>query len=1070
MSCHSRKSLILTKILAATLAMACFQHISLAQSLRSQAVIDLNFDDPQNPYRDAATLGLSNDNGKSVNNPRLIPSPFWNQRGRRALLLNARRGQYVRIPDSLDSDRPDGLTISFYFLNLHPANDKVTRGIVAKRDDLNKTRQTANYGINYIGSANSIRPYINDGTGFRFPDFSLKNVVGTRRLCYLTAVFQVGDAPGKDTDTDRDDVLIRFYLNGEQQNPAKMIRATKVGKDTWITDVKLGNLLNNVPLTIGSTSDKLEFTSGVIDEFLLFPRALTTAEVKRLFLEVGGADAPKLAVQERQQLPSQKPTITSISPRGLQIGKTNHLTIRGTNLDQSAEIVLPVQGMKSSLKQVNANLIVVELALEKNVAAQYYPLRLKTKNGLSNAFTMAVDRLPHLNLVGKLETNLDHLPAAICGTISGDQRLRYHFVGKKGQRIVADLESKRLGENLESVVEIKTERETPLTIAWGRVDLSGDSRAELTLPTDGRYFVEVHHLTYRAAAGTPFRLKIGDLKLIDSWFPRSLGSASNSKFEGIGTGVENTIPGTAFKKGNGGESTFLAEGKDVGFDGPMPPIETSLVRELLEQPTQPKKLQVIDATFQKNANLPLALNGQIRRPEEIDRYLLSVSPGQTLSFALLGRALNSSLDAEVAIYSLPAKKLLTVKQDSPGSRDPKFPFAIPAGTKQILLTVRDLYDRGGDSFVYRLKISNSTQSDFRLTTPQATLNLPEQGSTVIPVNMTRTGYQGKIRLVVEGDPSVELSPAEISANRSGQMFLTLTRKAKSKAPGLSFIRIVAKSSGLKPEIQRTLSLSTRSRREDVPGFADMLTVAKGSSSSLKIEDLKVSDPVLKGHDVELTYRLKGKPRSANSVIRFSLVSSEKPRRIVPRNPRKGIKPLVRVRRFETNSTTQSQGRVHIVVPLDIAQREIDCVLKAEIVPHVFSSKVYSVVYSKPFKLSVRQAARVSVEKKTQKIPAGKTSTITGTLQRAKKYPGVIQLKLVGLPKGFSASQVMLPEGADSFAFSIRSPKNSRTGLLRNVRIETRNTSGKQIAPSYPLKIEVTMPAAIKKKNAVKKKK
>ena len=47
------------------------------------------------------------------------------------------------------------------------------------------------------------------------------------------------------------------------------------------------------------------------------------------------------------------------------------------------------------------------------------------------------------------------LPGAFSGTIAGTQEQRVWFTGKKGQRVVADVETKRLGGTMEPVLEIK---------------------------------------------------------------------------------------------------------------------------------------------------------------------------------------------------------------------------------------------------------------------------------------------------------------------------------------------------------------------------------------------------------------------------------------------------------------------------------------------------------------------------------------------------------------------------------------------------------------------------------------
>src|SRR5205823_4368766 len=100
--------------------------------------------------------------------------------------------QFVQIADSPDVDRPDAVTFSLLFVNLHPAADAAFHGVLAKRDD---AKQITNYGINYSQNGDAFQLYLNDGTGFKSAVYSLNTSIGRRRPVFITAVLQVGDAP-----------------------------------------------------------------------------------------------------------------------------------------------------------------------------------------------------------------------------------------------------------------------------------------------------------------------------------------------------------------------------------------------------------------------------------------------------------------------------------------------------------------------------------------------------------------------------------------------------------------------------------------------------------------------------------------------------------------------------------------------------------------------------------------------------------------------------------------------------------------------------------------------------------
>jgi hypothetical protein len=161
-------------------------------AVRPQAVLNLSFDEATGEALDSATAGVAPDQGTLQNGVSRVKSPFWGQSGRQALALDGAARQFAQIADSPDVDRPDAVSFSLFFVNLHPSTDGAFHGLVAKRDE---AKQITNYGINYVGNQDTLQVYVNDGTGYKTATYSLNSAAGSRRPVFLTAVFQAGDAP-----------------------------------------------------------------------------------------------------------------------------------------------------------------------------------------------------------------------------------------------------------------------------------------------------------------------------------------------------------------------------------------------------------------------------------------------------------------------------------------------------------------------------------------------------------------------------------------------------------------------------------------------------------------------------------------------------------------------------------------------------------------------------------------------------------------------------------------------------------------------------------------------------------
>lgn len=1044
---------------------------SEAASVRSDAVVHLTFDEKSGDAVDTAAKGEKSNNGKLVNGPTRITSPFWGQTGRRALLLDGGRKQYVEIADSPDVDRPEAVSFSLLFLSLHDLQDAAARGIVAKRTD-EASRRSTNYGINFFAKSNNFQVYVNSGQGFRVAQFNLREVIGTRRLVHLTATFEVGDAPEPDGDPDADDVLIRLFVNGEQAKPTQAVpNGQLAGLDAWMTDIQPEGLLNDVPLTLGATNGTIEHASCLIDEFLLFPRALTPDEAKRLFVEIGGPDAVELARKQTEMPPVVTPRLIATSLHGLQIGKTTTLVINGQNLGPQASVTLPIEQFRQTIRpESNENRLVVELTVPAETPAGFYPLRVQTERGVSNALVMAVDELPQRRAAGVSPEKPAELPAAYSGILSGSARQRIYFRGQEGQRIVADVEAKRLGAAMEPILELKTERGTPLEIAWKKVPLRGDTRIEAELPENGLYYIELHDLAYKAPGQNRFRLKLGDLKLVDAVFPPAVIQGGSVEVEPVGIGIQAGTRISADVR-----QTASAVGRLVDFPpefgvvGPAPVVGLSTAREVLEKSTGADALQSVEAVFDPNDLVPIVVNGRIAQPDEEDCYLLHVSPGQKLNLSVAGRSIDSPLDAKLLVRSHPDGKVLAQSNDGPGrSRDPKLEYAVPEEVEHVQVAVRDLHQRGGAHFLYRLRIEPADLPKFSLALVTQQLAIPEDGTAVVELQVQRSGYHGPLSLRVLGDERISIAPAQIPARDKSQasatekVFATLSRRGGDGAIGLKELRILATTEGLKHDLRVAAKLPERSA---VPGFEDVLPVAVVPPTDFAIDVAETPKTLVKALDASIGVKVHRSRSAQGQVVRLTLLSTEAPRPNNRRAPNQGNKPLVSALPNQVIAEGVSSGTMALKVPADVAARSIDFVIQADLVPHAFSNAVLATAYSKPFRLPVRNAVTVKLDAEPVKLISDQENVVRGTVKRAAGFRGGVDIQIVipGNLAGYESKKVTVPPDQEKFELVIKAGKEGENRRLPRTVLRVTETGGGPLLPDRNLRVDVAPKAAGEKK-------
>ena len=1020
-------------------------------SVASQSVIRFTFAEDSGPAKDQATMGQVPDEGKLVNDPVRVPSPFWNQNGKKALHLDAAKQQYIEIADGADVDAPQGVTIGMFVVNLTESNDATYHGLFAKRGTADG-KFSANYGINFQMQADNFQVYIHDGTDYRVATYSAKEAVPYRKLAYVTATFTPGDAPGQDADTDVDDVRMQYFINGEPLVPKAATRGFVNGNEAWTLDINLPGLLNSLPLNVGRSEVAGEYMNGVIGEFCLFPRALSPDEVKKLFLEVAGANVNELIAFD-QPVPTKTPVISSLSQPGLQVGQTTQLVVNGNDLGPNPVAVFPLPEVRFEVVDGSApNRLVLNVTIPPETVPGLYPLWVKSQAGMSKSVALAVDRLPQLAMVSSLDKPAT-LPAAFHGILSGGQQQILYFAGKNGQRFVADVELKRLGGASNPVIEIKSSTGSPLTIGWGQNSLRGDARAEMTLPYDGIYYVELHDLTFNAPGTNAFRLKVGDLKLIDGLLPAAANPGA-VEVEPIGSGFSvGTKLAGQFTLPNESGTGSLSLGWDAGFSGSLPSVAVSRGIEIVETARSADgALQTIDATFAQPSPKQVSINGRIAAKREQDRYLLNVTAGHKLKFTLQGDSLGSPLEGELRVLGHPEGNLLTMTGDQPTIGDPTLEFGVPVGVSQVQVQVRDLFGRGDVRSFYRLVIEPADQPKFTLFLNTPTVNLPEDGSAVIEMQVARAGYGGAIRLSVIGDNAVKISPNEIAANQQGKTLLRLVRSGAPDGTPPPLLRLVGESVGIEPPIKRTATLQTG---VVAPTFTDTMAVGTMAPAGLSVELQQLPTVLFRGVSPELSLNLKrhvGHP-SANWPVRLSLDSTEPIRKRDPNNSAAGNFPVVAIGPRMMLPNEPEQSSIILSIPIEVVEPTIDVVIRAEATPHAYSDRILTTAFSQPFHAEIKNAVTPKVDDATLGFAGEIDHKLTGSLQRTPGFTGPVEVALVGLPPGHSAQVGNVASDQDKFELIIRAPKVAAETPIANVKLRV-TSAGQLLVSEIPVNLKV----------------
>ncbi len=429
------------------------------------------------------------------------------------------------------------------------------------------------------------------------------------------------------------------------------------------------------------------------------------------------------------------PALTEVSPRGLQAGGTTTLTFVGSELGAQSRVVLPFSVAKQAVKPgAQANQVQIEVSLDKSTPAGVYHLRLASEDGVSNPLAIGVDELPQQPLGPEVSS----MPVALNGSLTGGTILQTRFTGKAGQRVVIDLESRRLGGGLNPVLEIHRPDGVLLAYSPSQELLGGDARLDVALPADGAYTVKLYDALYRGAAPGHFRLKIGQFQYADVLLPLGVQRGTQATLTAV---VTNLAAGTKWTMQS--DSLFGLEPATwpAGvFSGGRARLIVSDVPEVVETPAAAGGLQEVTA--------PVGVSGQLAEAGQVDRYLVRVKPGMRLRFDVLADRIGSPMDAVLSIQQVKGGQLAAA-DDGESTTDPTLDFTVPGGVEAVAAAIHDQAGQGGPRGVYRLGITE-IKPDFSLTALADRVHVPQGGVAMVRVRAVRDGYTGPIKLSFPG--------------------------------------------------------------------------------------------------------------------------------------------------------------------------------------------------------------------------------------------------------------------------------------------------------------------------------
>ncbi|MFO1459019.1 MAG: PPC domain-containing protein [Verrucomicrobiota bacterium] len=484
------------------------------------------------------------------------------------------------------------------------------------------------------------------------------------------------------------------------------------------------------------------------------------------------------------------PRLVSSPVTWFQRGTTNDVVLSGEALTGVQSIWVTGEGVSAS----PGNLAAPAVALEGSAgglaaapeAAKTLPirvviapgaplgtreLRVAGPDGVSNPLTLNISDLPE-RLEPAAGAPALVPPVAVSGVIgAGAETDTFRFGAHSGERVLIDVQANRLGFPLDPTLVIRDSSGKELARSE---DVHGlDPFVEFAVPADGEYAVQVSDARYQGGGDYRYRTVVGALPYLEFLFPFGgrRGTAVDVEMEGLnleGAGRMTLQIAPDAPMGRQDVRAHTAR----GLSNPQP-FEAGDLPEVRE--TEPNN--VADKATSYTA--PVVINGKLAQTGDVDVFKIVSPSDQKLAIDVQARRFGSPLDAFLTLMDDQGKVLQ--RNDDASGPDARIEFDAKKDAT-YLVSLRDLTDRGGARFGYRVSVQSPDRTpDFGVRASAARIRVARGGQIAVRCEVDRrNGFDGMIRITADSLPAgISAGPLTLGG---GSGFGWLVLSATDNAP------------------------------------------------------------------------------------------------------------------------------------------------------------------------------------------------------------------------------------------------------------------------------------------------
>lgn len=707
-------------------------------------------------------------------------------------------------------------------------------------------------------------------------------------------------------------------------------------------------------------------------------------------------------------------------------------------------------------------------------------LRVQTSGGLSDYQRLFISPFAIIQELDDSKIKNDELKnaqaisenASVVGTLKEAYDVDlYKLTAKSGQRISAEVISARLGVERglpDLYLSIFNAKGDHLIEADDSALYLQDPVVSMLAPEDGDYFVAIRNSLY-SANNDAYVLHVGDFARPTAIYPAGgpagtdlsvqvLGDPLGKQTQSLSLPREVTVGLSHHAISKDGLShDIYAEIRDAktGAFAPTPnTVRVSPFDNVLESTTNdtPADLASVNAI-----ELPIAFNGIIEKPGDVDCFKFSAKKGQQFRIHAIASGLGTPVDPVIWIKAVNEQGPTTRATDSrinhhglPASAgvervtvDPILHFTATADGDYVL-GVEDERGCGGEEYVYRVECQAETNGAFVYIPPEPenryapqarqVINVPANGryNTTLSIVHLNRPYQGELELVASGLPAgVEMHAPHIAPEMTRVPVVFSATERASLKPTFAeiFVRPVATKENPNPEtllsgFRQQIVMNSLGNNEyylQIPIDKLSVAVTEPASFDLEVEEprgalvqngelpLKFKVQRKDGYEGAVTVMMEWKPNGINTVTPLTVPAGEDEGEYLISAARNAAAGTYVVSLTAVNGNYQPQYR-------DPTER--------------------TYISSNPFLLKIAEPhldarfARASVER-------GKTSVLVVILNHLKPFTGTAKVALTRLPRGVEVLEAFREVSSNDkeVTFTLSATPDSLVGSYRGMTLD-----------------------------------